>query len=198
MGIAGTLFLLGILAAPSARGAGPDTAALFEQANKLFEARRHEQAIALFLKVAEDPSEGYAANALLMAGVNYDWLAAERKDPALFEEERKVLGRLIAEYPDSSRTADAYLYLGQVFSGHTLGIAPARIDCTRAIKMYEQAAARADREWIKAQAKGRIGQCLDMMGRPAEALTAYREVMKLYPNTPWGSQEIPDLLRRRH
>ena len=162
---------------------------LLSQAGQLLEQKKYEQSLALFEKVAADyPGSAHAASeALLLAAVDYDWLAKKRQDPALLEKEKAVLLRLVDKYPRSARAAEAYLYLGQVFSGHT-GVRPKAVDCAKAMESYSKAVDIADRAWVKAQAKGRTGQCLEQLGRRAEARDAYAEVVRKYPDTPWKTE----------
>lgn len=104
--------------------------------------------------------------------------------------EKEVLSRLVNKHPNSSRAADAYLYLGQTYSGHVM--ISVKTDCPKAISLFEKA--KADRDWIKAQAKGRIGQCLESMGRTDEAPSTYKQVLRDYPGTPWGA-EVRQLIK---
>ena len=182
---AAIMVLLTALCAPAARCESLD--ALLQRGEKLCSENKYERALKLFLKAAdENPQNPRAAQALLMAGIQYDWLATTRKDPALIEKERGVFLRLIGKYPQSSRVADAYLYLGQTYSGAVS--VPVKVDCPKAIGRYEKAIAATDRSWIKAQAKGRIGQCLRLLGREDEARTAFKEVQVKYPETPWAKE----------
>ncbi|MDE2039449.1 MAG: tetratricopeptide repeat protein [Elusimicrobia bacterium] len=161
----------------------------FRRGEALFNAKQYEQALALFLKIAHKmpgANDDERANALLMAGVQYDWLATQKRDASFLEKETASLRELIQKYPGSSRVGDAYLYLGQIQSGH-VGVS-VKPDYPKAISLYQKAIRTADRDWIKAQAQGRIGQCLDSENRPAEALAAYRKVLRLYPKTPWAGQ----------
>ena len=100
--------------------------------------------------------------ALLKAAINYDWLAAKHNDPSQLKEEEKLLNRLIKDYPKSPRLGDAYLYLGQIYSGY--GGAKTPVDCAKAIKFYELAVKNTYRGWVKAQAGGRMAQCYELAG----------------------------------
>lgn len=179
------LAILTVLCAPAARGESLD--AMLQRGEKLFSEKKYAQALKLFLKAAdENPGKPQAAEALLMAGIQYDWLATTKKDPAFIEKEKEVLLRLIDRYPHGPRVDDAYLYLGQTYSGAVT--VPVKVDCPKAIAFYEKAIAAGSRAWIKAQAKGRIGQCLRILGREDEARAAFKEVQDKYPETPWAKE----------
>ena len=75
---------------------------------------------------------------------------------------REALNRLIKDYPKSPRLGDAYLYLGQIYSGY--GGAKTPVDCAKAIKFYELAVKNTYRGWVKAQAGGRMAQCYELAG----------------------------------
>ncbi len=62
------------------------------------------------------------------------WLARNNSIEALRSEEA-ALRRLVEDYPDSIRLGDAYLYLGQIYSG-AAGMAVKEIDCKKAIEFY--------------------------------------------------------------
>ncbi len=182
----GVILALTVLCALTARGASLETT--LKRGERLFSEKKYEQALELFLKAAdENPGTPQGADALLMAGVQYDWLAGIKQDSALIEKEKEVLLRLIRQYPQGPRIDDAYLYLGQTYSGAVR--VPVKVDCPKAIGLYEKAiAAATDRAWIKAQAKGRIGQCLRLQGREDEARAAFKEVEEKYPGTPWAKE----------
>ena len=183
--------LLTVLFVPTTHGESLD--ATLQHGDKLFGEKKYAQALKLFLKAAdENPGKPQAADALLMAGIQYDWLATTKKDPAFIEKEKVVLLRLIKQYPQGPRVDDAYLYLGQTYSGAVS--VPVKVDCPKAIGLYEKAIAATDRSWIKAQAKGRIGQCLRLLGREDAARAAFKEVQEKYPETPWA-KEVPKLLQ---
>lgn len=161
-------------------GTAPDN---FAKAEKAYKDKKYEEAIALYQKVAETyPDSEMADSALLMTAVNYDWIAARDNDLSAVREEEKYLNRLISGYPKSSRLGDAYLYLGQLYSGN--GGVRTPVDCVKAVKYYELAIENTYREWIKAQASARIAQCYERDGKKEKAEAMYREIAEKYPDTP--------------
>ncbi len=154
----------------------------FAKAEKAYKDRKYEEAIALYRKVAETfPDSEMADSALLMTAVNYDWIAARDNDPSAVREEEKFLNRLISGYPKSSRLGDAYLYLGQLYSGN--GGVKTPVDCVKAVKYYELAIENTYRDWIKAQAGGRMAQCYELAGNKEKAAALYKEIVEKYPDT---------------
>jgi TolA-binding protein len=119
--------------------------------------------------------------ALLKAAINCDWIAARDNAPLALREEEMFLNRLISAYPKSSRLGDAYLYLGQIYSGY--GGARTPVDCVKAVKFYELAIKNTYRDWVKAQAWGRIAQCYERDGDKGKAVGIYREIVEKYPGT---------------
>ncbi len=155
----------------------------FAKAEKAYKDRKYEEAIALYRKVAETfPDSEMADSALLMTAVNYDWIAARDNDLSAVREEEKFLNRLISGYPKSSRLGDAYLYLGQLYSGN--GGVKTPVDCAKAVKYYELAIGNTYRDWIKAQADVRIAQCYERDGKKEKAEEIYKEIVEKYPETP--------------
>ncbi len=154
----------------------------FARAEKAYKDRKYEEAIALYRKVAETfPDSEMADSALLMTAINYDWIAARDNDPSALKEEEKFLNRLINGYPKSSRLGDAYLYLGQIYSGY--GGVRTPVDCEKAIKFYELAVKNTYRDWVKAQAGGRMAQCYELAGNKEKAAALYKEIAEKYPET---------------
>lgn len=154
----------------------------FARAEKAFKERKYEEAIGLYLELARKfPDSEMADYALLKAAVNYDWIAARDNAPSALKEEEKLLVRLIDDYPKSPRVGDAYLYLGQIYSGY--GGTKNPVDCAKAIKFYELAIKFTYRDWVKAQAGGRIAQCHELAGNKEKAAAMYKEVVEKYPDT---------------
>lgn len=154
----------------------------FVKAEKAFKDAKYEEAIGLYTEVADKfPDSEMADYALLKAAINYDWIAARDNAPSALKEEEKLLNRLIKDYPKSPRLGDAYLYLGQLYSGY--GGAKTPVDCAKAVKFYEQAIKNTYRDWVKAQASGRIAQCYELSGKKDKAAAMYREIVEKYPET---------------
>lgn len=154
----------------------------FAKAEKAFKDAKYEEAIGLYEELADKfPDSEMADYALLKAAINYDWLAAKYNDASQLKEEERLLNRLIKDYPKSPRLGDAYLYLGQLYSGY--GGAKTPVDCEKAIKFYEQAIKNTYRDWVKAQASGRIAQCYELAGKKEKAAAMYREIIEKYPDT---------------
>ena len=155
----------------------------FASAEKAYKDKKYEEAIALYRKVAETfPDSEMADSALLMTAVNYDWIAARDNDPSAVREEEKFLNRVISGYPKSSRLGDAYLYLGQLYSGN--GGVKTPVDCVKAVKYYQLAIENTYRDWIKAQAGVRIAQCYERDGKKEKAEAMYNVIAQKYPDTP--------------
>ena len=160
-------------------GAGGDE---FAEAEKNFGEKKYEEAVKIYERFAEArPASEMADYALLRVAVSYDWIAARDNDAAALKNEEKFLNRLIAEYPKSSRLGDAYLYLGQIYSGYG-GAKAGAIDCPKAIRFYELAIQSTYRDWVKAQAQVRIGQCYEYAGDKAKARETYADAARKYPN----------------
>jgi len=154
----------------------------FAQAENYFGEKKYEEVVKIYEKFAGDnPASEMADYALLRAAVSCDWIAARDNDPAALKTEEKFLNRLIADYPKSSRLGDAYLYLGQIYSGYG-GAKAGAIDCPKALKLYELAIQNTYRDWVKAQAQVRIGQCYEYAGDKAKARETYADAAKKYPN----------------
>ena len=106
------------------------------------------------------------------------------------KEEQALLEHLVRDYPRSLRLGDAYLYLGQIYSGYG-GADSGQVDCRKAVEFYELAIKNTYRDWVKAQATGRIAQCLERDGDREKAAAMYREIKEKYPNTP-VAKELKD------
>lgn len=156
----------------------------FARAEKAFKDSKYEEAVGLYMELAKKfPDSEMADYALLKAAINYDWIAARDNDPSALKEEEKLLNRLVTDYPKSARLGDAYLYLGQIYSGYG-GVKTGAIDCTKAIRFYELAISNSYRDWVKAQAGVRIAQCYERDGKKEKAEARYREITEKYPDTP--------------
>lgn len=154
----------------------------FAEAEKAFDDKDYERTIAIYKEFLDaSPDSEMADNALLKMAISYDWIAARDSDASALKEEEKLLNRLIADYPKSARLGDAYLYLGQIYSGYG-GVKTAAIDCPKAIKFYDLAIKNSYRDWVKAQAGIRLGQCYELAGDKPKALAAYTEAAIKYPN----------------
>ena len=152
-------------------------------AENAFKDAKYEKAVRLYEELAKKfPDSEIADYALLRAAISYDWIAARDNAPSALKEEVKLLNRLIYDYPKSSRLGDAYLYLGQIYSGYG-GAKAGAIDCKKAIKFYDLAIKNTYRDWVKAQAQGRIAQCYERDGQKEKAEAAYREIVEKYPGT---------------
>ncbi|HNT98185.1 MAG TPA: tetratricopeptide repeat protein [Elusimicrobiales bacterium] len=154
----------------------------FVRAEKAFRDARYDEAAALYKEIAgQYPDSELADYALLKAAVNYDWIAARDNSPAALKEEEALLRRLIRDYPKSQRLGDAYLYLGQIYSGY--GGVKTGVDCEKAVKFYESAIQSTYRDWVKAQAIGRMAQCYELAGKKEKAADLYAEIQEKYPGT---------------
>ncbi|MBI5743280.1 MAG: tetratricopeptide repeat protein [Elusimicrobia bacterium] len=156
------------------------------EADKAFGDKKYEKAIATYKDFLEaEPDSEMGDYALLQMAVGYDWIAARDNDASALKEEEKLLNRLIKVYPESFKLGDAYLYLGQIYSGHG-GAAVSPINCRKAIELFNLAIKHTYRDWVKAQAGGRIAQCYERSGDKEKAAAIYREVVGKYPDTPFA------------
>lgn len=155
----------------------------FVKAEKAFKDAKYEEAARLYVELAEKfPDSELADYALLKAAINFDWIAARDNEPSFLRDEERLLNRLIKDYPKSPRLGDAYLYLGQIYSGY--GGVKTPVDCAKAIKFYDLAVKKTYRDWVKAQASGRMAQCYELAGDKKKAADIYAEIAEKYPDTP--------------
>lgn len=158
-----------------------DPVGTFAEAEKAFKEKNYERSAAIYKDFAvKNPGSDMADFALLRSAVSYDWLAARNNSPRSLKSEEEALLSLIKDYPASQRRGDAYLYLGQIYSGHA-GTAIKDIDCKKALGFYKLAMENTYRDWVKAQAMVRKGQCHELAGDKAAALAVYREAAGKYP-----------------
>lgn len=159
-----------------------DPVGSFAEAEKAFKEKNYERSAAIYKDFAvKNPGSDMADFALLRSAVSYDWLAASNNSPQALKSEEEALLSLIKDYPASQRRGDAYLYLGQIYSGHA-GAAIKAIDCKKALAFYKLAMENTYRDWVKAQALVRKGQCHALAGDQAAALAVYREAALKYPD----------------
>lgn len=156
--------------------------------------KKYEEAVRLYKALADKyPDSEMADYALLMTAINYDWIAARDNDSSMLRLEEEALQRLIRDYPKSTRLGDAYLYLGQIYSGHG-GAKTRAVDCEKAMELYDLAIKNTYRDWVKAQAETRIAQCYERGGGKNKALEMYKGVIKKYPGAPI-TEEVRQLLK---
>ncbi|MBU2573794.1 MAG: tetratricopeptide repeat protein [Elusimicrobia bacterium] len=166
----------------------------FSDAEDKFGDKKYEEAVRLYKELADKyPDSEMADYALLMTAINYDWIAARDNDPSVLKLEEETLQRLIQDYPKSTRLGDAYLYLGQIYSGHG-GAKGEAIDCKKAMELYNLAIKSTYRDWVKAQAETRIAQCCERGGGKKKALEIYRGIIKKYPGAAI-TKEVRQLLK---
>lgn len=162
----------------------------------LFSQKRFAAALRMFTGYrAQSRNARSAATTLLMLGLTNGWLAAKHQKFQLLQASAKAFLTLIRLHPRSPRLADALLYLGQIHSGDT-GVRTAQRDCKKALPIYRRAIRVTRRNWIKAQALGRIGQCQSRQGNKVAARATYRTVFEKYPKTPWAriAKQLHDAL----
>ncbi|MBF0499621.1 MAG: tetratricopeptide repeat protein [Candidatus Riflebacteria bacterium] len=184
-----TILLFG---ASVALGMAEDAQSLKEDANELYARKKYAEALEVYQKVVSTfPDAPEASIAQLMVGINFDLLAAEKKDPALLEKSREAFEKLIQRYPESPELESAYLYLGQAYGGFTAPLKLKDADDAKAVELLTMAVRRIERKrWICAQAKGRIAQILERQGKKEKAVEIYEEIVRSYPDTPWGKELI--------
>lgn len=165
------------------RAAGPDAEA-FSAAEAAFNEELYEKAALAYQEIADrNRSSDMADYALLMSAVSYDWQAAKENSIQALNAEEEALRRLIKDYPGSLRLGDAYLYLGQIYSGYG-GFRTGAIDCAKALKYYGLAVQNTYRDWVKAQALARTAQCHELAGDSVRAAAVRKEIQAKYPDTP--------------
>ncbi|MCX5786861.1 MAG: tetratricopeptide repeat protein [Elusimicrobia bacterium] len=166
----------------------------FSDAEGKFGDKKYEEAVTLYKELADKyPDSEMADYALLMTAINYDWIAARDSDPSVLKREEETLKRLIHDYPKSTRLGDAYLYLGQIYSGYG-GAKTQAIDCKKAVEFYNLAIKSTYRDWVKAQAETRIAQCYERGGEKNKALEIYKRIIKQYPGAAI-TEEVRQLLK---
>jgi len=168
---------------------------LSSKAWRHFQKRQFLPALTLAQKlVVAHPHSRRAPGAWLLIGLCHGWLSKQEQSTARLKKERRAFRELIRRYPNSERRADGYLYLAQTYSGHTF-VQPPDIDCKKAITLYKSAVRAATRDWIRAQATGRLGQCHEQLGNRAAARAAYLRVIRLWPKTSFA-RYVKELLNK--
>jgi len=166
----------------------------FVKAEKAFEDKDYEEAIRIYKDLAITQSDSEMVDySLLRTAISYDWIAARDNNPLVMEQEKDALNRLIKSYPKSTRLGDAYLYLGQIYSGYG-GARTEAIDCKKAIELYRLAVKNTYRDWVKAQAEARIAQCHERDGDKENAAAIYRDIVEKYPDTDTAKEVQARLL----
>lgn len=94
---------------------------------------------------------------LLLMSLNYDHIAykSRKKEDGL--SAKAAAETVTLKYPESRQAAEAYFYLGEVYSGHV----PVKIetDCAKALPMYVKAIQKADKQWVKDESLKGIERC---------------------------------------
>lgn len=102
---------------------------------------------------------------LLLMSLNYDHIAYKsgKKEDEL--SAKAAAETVTVKYPDSRQAAEAYFYLGEVYSGHV----PVQIetDCAKALPMYIKAIQQADKQWVKDESVKGIERCKPQSALPA-------------------------------
>lgn len=130
-----------------------------EEGWDLFNKARYTESLAisesLLLEYPADPQK--TPDILLLMSLNYDHIAY-KSGKAEDELKAKAAAEEVAvKYPDSRQAAEAYFYLGEVYSGHV----PVKIetDCSKALPMYIKAIQQADKQWVKDESVKGIERC---------------------------------------
>ena len=154
----------------------------FAEAEAAFSERKYEAAAVLYRKIySRDPQSDMADYALLKSAVSYDWQANRDNAPQALKAEEEALRLLIKNYSGSPLLGEAYLYLGQIYSGHA-GTETKMVDCKQALEFYALAIENSYKDWVKAQATVRTGQCYELAGSRVKALAVYGEAAAKYPD----------------
>lgn len=94
---------------------------------------------------------------LLLMSLNYDHIAYKSRKKKDGLNAKAAAEEVTVKYPDSRQAAEAYFYLGEVYSGHV----PVKIetDCSKALPMYIKAIQKADKQWVKDESVKGIERC---------------------------------------
>jgi len=185
---------LAVLSMPAITAAKDTT---FEKAWMLFNQSQNNESLALckelLTKYPADPEN--TPQILLLEALNYDHLAnASRKKED--EMSAKIAAeKIIKDYPASDSAAEAYFYLGEIYSGNV----PVKIetDCAKALPMYIEAIRKAKKQWVRDSSYSGIDRCkIKPLSDTAQtlvdikeyelALPIYLKIVDKYPKSQSG------------
>ena len=188
----GMIFIAAIFAfsVPAAAETGAD----IKKAWELFNGAQNAESLAICEKLlAQYPDDqGKTPEALLLMSLNYDHLAykSKKKDDQL--KAKAAVEKIIDNYPASGQAAEAYFYLGEIYSGNIPVII--ETDCGKALPMYVKAVERTDKKWVKDESYKGIDRCkvkpmsdiaqnLVDMSEYELALPIYQKIAEKYPGS---------------
>lgn len=197
---AGSMCVAAWLICPFMAQAGDKT---IEDAWELFHHAQYAESAALCNKLlAKTPDDSQRAPAiLLLTSLNFDHLASRS---GLAEDELKAKSAaetIVKDYPTSPFAAEAYFYLGEIYSGHV----PVKIetDCGKAVGMFAKAVEKAEKQWVKDESYKGIERCkAQPLGDAAQklydlreyelALPVFEKVIDRYPKS--GSAQYAQMM----
>lgn len=163
-----------------------DIPAEIQKGRKYFEEKNYSASLEQYelFTLKAPPDTPYFDEALLMTGVNYDWIAKNAKDVYFIKKERQALTKLVNEYPQSIHKAEGHFYLGQTYGGFTgVTLPPDEINYPLAINHLENAYKQSHQKWIKSKSFLRLGQIYQKKGLTAKAKEYYLAVRDIYPKS---------------
>jgi len=154
--ISGIICAMALVVCPFEAMAGSGT---IEEGWDLFNKARYTESLALSENlIREYPADTQKTpEILLLVSLNYDHIAS-KSGKAEDELKAKAAAETVTiKYPESRQAAEAYFYLGEVYSGHV----PVKIetDCAKALPMYIKAIQKADKQWVKDGSVKGIERC---------------------------------------
>ncbi|MFA6004676.1 MAG: tetratricopeptide repeat protein, partial [Elusimicrobiota bacterium] len=162
-----------VLALPVVAGTGD---AALESAWEMFNHSQYTESAALckelLARYPEDPEK--TPSILLLAALNYDHIADKSKRADDQSKAKAAAETIVKDYPASPSAAEAYFYLGEVYSGNV----PVKIetDCGKAVPMFIKAIEKAEKQWIKDESYKSIERCkVQPLSESAQRLYDIRE-----------------------
>ena len=154
--VSGIICAMALVACPLEAMAGSATT---EEGWGLFNKTQYEGSLALCKNLLREyPADmEKTPEILLLMSLNYDHIAY-KSGKAEDELKAKAAAETVTiKYPGSRQAAEAYFYLGEVYSGHV----PVKIetDCAKALPMYIKAIQKADKQWVKDGSVKGIERC---------------------------------------
>ena len=130
-----------------------------EEAWKLFEDSQNIQSLTLCKKLLMEFPDNprITPQILLLQSLNYDHLSNASQSRADAENARTSALRITTEYPSSDEAAEAYFYLGEMYSGNV----PVKLEknCEKAVAYYTEAIKRSKKTWINREAEQGLISC---------------------------------------
>ena len=163
--LAGIVCATALVVCPFEAMAGSVT---IEEGWDLFSKTRYTESLAISESLLREypADQEKTPKILLLMSLNYDHIAykSRKKEDGL--SAKAAAETVTVKYPDSRQAAEAYFYLGEVYSGHV----PVKIetDCAKALPMYIKAIQKADKQWVKDESVKGIERCKPQSALPAQ------------------------------